>query len=120
MIPVRLTYLTGLRRNIFRNARLVGSWDLNGHYSNQWAESAMQEIVAEDGCPAFTATVKFDDAEVGREFRWGILFDGPVGGANLWGINIENPDTEAQHLYREFKLNPAGSKQEERFYFTYS
>ena len=80
----------------------------------------MQEIVAEDGCPAFTATVKFDDAEVGREFRWGILFDGPVGGANLWGINIENPDTEAQHLYREFKLNPAGSKQEERFYFTYS
>ena len=29
-IPVKFTYLTGLKREIFRNARLTGSWDENG------------------------------------------------------------------------------------------
>jgi len=48
-IPVQFTYLTGLRRDIFRNARLMGSWDQNGRYSNQWSSLQMQQATGEDG-----------------------------------------------------------------------
>ena len=48
MITVRFMYLTGLKRRLFRNARLAGSWD-------DWVETPMEEITGEDGCPAFTA-----------------------------------------------------------------
>ncbi|MFL6046286.1 MAG: hypothetical protein ACJ72M_14355, partial [Propionibacteriaceae bacterium] len=50
MIDVRFVYMTGQRRRAFRNARLAGSW-------NSWADIPMAEIVAEDGCLAFAATV---------------------------------------------------------------
>ena len=82
---VEFRYLTGLKRQIFRNARLRGSWDAAGRYSDFWTDTAMTEIVAEDGCPAFTATVELDLAEVGREFKWGVVLDGPQG-ANFWGV----------------------------------
>lgn len=119
MILVRFTYLTGLKRNIFRNGRLKGSWTSDGRYSDDWTESPMREITAEDGCPAFTATVPFDEAEVGRQFLWGVMLDCPAG-ANRWGITTETSDTNVQNRYRQFQLQPAGSNQEERFYFTYS
>ncbi|MEV5052327.1 hypothetical protein [Arthrobacter sp. LAR12-1-1.1] len=51
----------------------------------------MQEIVADDGCPAFEATVNFDDTLAGQEIRWGVRLDGPAG-ANQWGIVTEDPD----------------------------
>src|SRR5215217_5300646 len=88
MISVRFTYLTGLKRPIFRNARLAGSW-------NDWAETPMTEVVAEDGCPAFTATVKFGNARAGEVHRWGVRLDGPAG-ANAWGINLEVPSADSQ------------------------
>src|SRR5215212_9235778 len=119
MVTVRFTYLTGLKRSIFRNVRLLGSWDAQGGAADAWMESPMQAIVAEDGCPAFTTTVQFDDAEVGHVFRWGVLLDGPAG-ANVWGITTETPDANAQQRLRTFELRPAGANQEERFYFTYS
>src|SRR5438046_918103 len=119
MVTVRFTYLTGLKRSIFRNARLLGSWDAQGRAADAWTESPMQAIVGEDGCPAFTATVQFDDAEVGQVFHWGVLLDGPAG-ANIWGITTEVPDAQQQQRQRAFELQPAGANQEERFYFTYS
>ena len=84
MISVRFTYLTGLKRRIFRNARLDGSW-------NDWAELPMTEITAEDGCPAFTAMVDFHDSEAGTQRHWGVRFDGP-GGPNTWAVNLEVHD----------------------------
>ena len=56
MIAVRFVYLTGQTRPVFRNARLVGSW-------NGWADIPMTEFLAEDGCPAFTTTVPFEDGQ---------------------------------------------------------
>jgi len=95
MIDVRFTYLTGLKRSIFRNARLRGSWDAGGRYTDRWTERPMQEIVAEDGCPAFTATVRLHEAGASAVFRWGVALDGPEG-AGLWGIPTETPDPNAQ------------------------
>ncbi len=118
MIDVRFTYLTGLKRSIFRNARLRGSWDADGRYTDQWTERPMQEIVAEDGCPAFTAVVRLDEAAVGTVFRWGVALDGPEG-AGIWGIPTETPDTDAQRRYREFELDGAAGRHE-RFHLTCS
>ena len=33
---VGFQFITGLKRAIFRNARLRGSWDNNGRYSDNW------------------------------------------------------------------------------------
>jgi 1,4-alpha-glucan branching enzyme len=112
MISVRFTYITGLKRPVFRNARLAGSW-------NNWAEIPLQEIIAEDGCPAFAAAVHFDDALAGQKHRWGVRLDGPAG-ANAWAVNLEVPNAESQDRYREFTLPTAGGSGEERYYFTYS
>ena len=62
-ITVQFTYLTGLKREIVYNPRLTGSWDANGRYSNQWSSVPMQQTIADDGCPCFTATVRLDDAQ---------------------------------------------------------
>ena len=58
-VTVQFRYLTGLKRRIFRNARLVGSWDQQGRESPTWSDTPMTEIIAEDvrgsrpedGCP---------------------------------------------------------------------
>ena len=45
-LRVRLEWLTGLKRPIFRNVRLVGSWDADGRYSNQCRTTPMEEFTA--------------------------------------------------------------------------
>ena len=35
-ILVNFTYFTGIKREIFTNVRLTGSWDESGQYSDQW------------------------------------------------------------------------------------
>ena len=84
MVTVQFRYLTGFTRMIFRNARLAGTWDSQGRFSEAWSETPMTPGTAEDGCPCFTARVEFDEGEVGKRFRWGVRLDGPPG-ANLWG-----------------------------------
>jgi 1,4-alpha-glucan branching enzyme len=79
----------------------------------------MQELVAEDGCPAFTTTVQFDDGRAGQPMQWGVRLDGPAG-ANAWAIMTEVPDPDDQRRHREFQLPAAGATQEERYYLTVS
>jgi 1,4-alpha-glucan branching enzyme len=112
MIEVRFVYLTGQTRPVFRNARLAGSW-------NDWADLPMAEILAEDGCPAFTATVSFEDGQAGQWVQWGVRLDGPAG-ANAWGIMTEVPDPDVQQRHREFQLPGPGASHEERYYLTVS
>jgi len=120
VIPVQFTYLTGLRRNIFRNARLTGSWDENGRYSNQWSTIAMQQTTAEDGCPCFTVTVELDDSQVDNLFRWGVILDSSAG-TNQWGIATEINDSNSSDRYRSFTLQAASNNlQQERYYLTHS
>ncbi|MGH2721637.1 MAG: alpha-amylase family glycosyl hydrolase [Actinomycetota bacterium] len=112
MITVRFVYLTGIKRPVFRNARLEGSW-------NGWAPAPMQAVAGEDGCPAFAATATFPDAHAGRVVRWGVRLDGPQA-ANAWGINLEVGDPSSQERHRELTLPGAGRTVEERYRFTES
>ncbi|HEV2759603.1 MAG TPA: alpha-amylase family glycosyl hydrolase [Acidimicrobiales bacterium] len=107
MITVGFSYLTGMRRRMFRNPRLAGSW-------NGWEETPMVEVTAEDGCPAFTATVQFDDAQAGQEMSWGVRLDGPQR-VNVWAITAELPEAAATDRHRRFTLPHAGDHHEEQY-----
>ncbi len=112
MITVRFVYLTGMRRRIFGNARLAGSW-------NGWAEVPMVEVTADDGCPAFTATVEFDDTRAGQQEAWGVRLDGRQR-ANLWAITSEVPEAASAARHHRFALPAAGGHHEERYHLVAS
>ncbi len=115
---VEFQFITGLNRAIFRNARLLGSWDAGGRYSSQWTESPMQEVTGTDGCPIFQGSVALDLADQGKLFRWGVILDGPQG-ANFWGIPTEVKDVKSSERHRQFQLQGPGTPpQIERYYFT--
>ncbi len=114
---VEFQYLTGLKRSIFRNARLRGSWNASGRFADVWLlDLPMQEAVGEDGCPMFRASVALDLADANRTFRWGVVLDGPQG-SNFWGIPTEIHDARSRERYREFRLTGAAS-QVERYHLT--
>lgn len=112
MITVKFTYLTGLKRPVFTNGRLAGSWD-------GWLEHTMQAITCDDGCPGFAATLPMDDSLAGQTVRWGVRADGPQG-ANLWAVNLEVPDPVSSERYRELTLPGPGGAAEARYHFTHS
>ena len=118
---VEFVYLTGLKREIFRNARLTGSWDGDGRYSDHWSTIPMESITGEDGCPAFRAQVDFDASQAGWTFRWGVILDGP-GGSDHWGIPTEVSDANSMDQTRSFTLDGAGGHlpQQEHYYLIYS
>ncbi|HLP87496.1 MAG TPA: alpha-amylase family glycosyl hydrolase [Nostocaceae cyanobacterium] len=118
-IPVQFTYFTGIKRAIFSNLRLIGSWDEKGRYSQQWQSLDMQPMTGEDGCPCFTATVEFDDSQIGWLFRWGVMLDCPAGN-NLWGIPTEIHDRNSSDRYRTFSLQSANAThpQQEIYYLS--
>jgi hypothetical protein len=62
----------GYRGRLFQHARLQGSW-------NGWTVLPMTEIVADDGCPAITRIVEFDDDQAGRTSPLKVRLDGPPG-----------------------------------------
>lgn len=115
---VEFQFIPGLKRPIFRNARLRGSWDATGRYSDNWTESPMQEGVGEDGCPIFSASISLDLADQSRIFRWGVALDGPQG-SDFWGIPTEVQDVHSVERFRQFRLDGGGTTQVERYYFTY-
>ena len=118
-VAVQFRYLTGLKRRIFRNARLVGNWDPQGRQSLAGSDTPMTEIIAEDGCPAFTVTVHFDASEVGKPFEWSVRLDTPVA-SDVRGVATEVKDANKTDRVRRFQLQPAGSNQIEEYYLTYA
>lgn len=119
MKNVEFQFIVGLKRAIFRNPRLRGSWAANGRTSDDWTESPMQEEVGEDGCPIFKATISFDLADQDKTFKWGVILDGPQG-SNFWGIPTEVQDVNSVERYRQFRLDGSTTKpQVECYYFTY-
>jgi len=115
---VELQFITGLKRAIFSNPRVQGSWTAQGRFSTQWTESPMSVIVGEDGCPAFVHSVQLDLADSGQTFSWGVILDGPSG-ANFWGMPTEIQDTGSTDRYRSFTLQPVASgHQIERYFLT--
>ena len=109
MIVMRFVYVTGLRREAFRNARLVGSWD-------GWSEVPMRPVVGDDGCPGFAAEVEIPDALAGQPVSWGVRLDAPAG-PNTWGICAEHRG-DAGRRDREFVLPPAGGRGEQRYHLS--
>jgi 1,4-alpha-glucan branching enzyme len=118
MKSVEFLFITGLKRRIFRNPRLVGTWDANGRYSDTWSSSTMLEVTGDDGCPVFQTSVLLDEADAARTFKWGVILDGPSG-ANFWGIPTEVQDVDSTERHREFQLVPAAGAQIERYYLTH-
>ncbi len=113
-VPVNFTYHSGLNRGLFRNVRLVGSWDSSGRFSDQWSESPMTPALDETGCPCFTATVLLDDSQVGLQFHWGAMADTPKT-PNRWAIVDEVPDANSGLRHRSFTLAAGG--QSEHYWF---
>ncbi len=115
---VEFQFITGLKRAMFRNVRLCGSWDGHGRYSDNWTEYPMSQEVGEDGCPIFRTSVSFDLAYQDRMFKWGVVLDGPQG-SGFWGFPTEVQDKDSVKRYRQFQLNgEEGTYQVERYYFT--
>jgi len=116
---VEFQFITGLKRAILRNPRLLGSWDGSGRYSDQWTESPMQEEIGTDGCPVFKGSATLDLADKDKIFKWGVLLDGPQG-TNFWGMPTELKDVNSTERHRQFQLKGNGSApQVERYYWTY-
>lgn len=118
MISVRFIYSIGIRREIFRHVRLVGSWDVNGRYAEDWSAPpfVMKMQRLEDGCPSYVATVEFDPAGIGREFRWGVRLDAPQR-PDMWGIPTEVQDHASSQRHCSFILTADGG--EPRYYLTH-
>ena len=115
---VTFEYMTGLRRPMFRNARLRGSWNSSGRYSEEWTERPMQPKTGSDGCPMFTASVSLDLQDRAQTFRWGVALDGPQG-TNFWGIPTEVKDVHSVERHRELRMREGSSAQTERFHLTH-
>ena len=118
MFEVQFVYATSLKRRIFSNPRLKGSWNQHGRQSEVWSEHAMTETTGEDGCPTYVAKVDFDPGEMGKRFRWGVVLDGPQGN-NQWGIATEVGDADSPERTRSFVLKAGGAGQTERYLLTY-
>ncbi|NLI76621.1 MAG: alpha-amylase, partial [Candidatus Riflebacteria bacterium] len=110
-LPVTFTYYTGLADVPFGNAWLVGTWNVQGLYSEQESSRPMEPVTGEDGCPAFRATVTFAASEAGKEFRWKVLLDTP-GGPNAHAVPTEENDPQSRHRHRRFVLGEDGPGQE--------
>lgn len=115
-IPVQFTYFTGLNKDLFHNVRLIGSWDKNGCYSNQWTSIEMQPRLGEDGCPCFTATAELDEAQVGWQFYWGVILDSAAG-SDRSGIATELNDQNSTKTYCTFTLK--AEPQAKKYYLTH-
>lgn len=116
LISIRFEYLTGLRQPFVVNARLTGNWNAQGVRSEQWSSTPMEAFTAEDGCPAFRATIHLDDSQTGQTFRWGVRVDTSQQ-SDVWGIPSEIAQSASRERYRTFDLQAGG--QTERYYFTY-
>jgi 1,4-alpha-glucan branching enzyme len=114
---MKFTYDTGLQRKIFRNVRLRGNWDATGRQDSKGSVVPMQERVSPDGSIVFEADVKLAASEVGKEFQWSVLLDGPLG-LDREGIVTEQLGLGHDALHRTFTLSD-NSQAEQRYYLTH-
>ena len=115
-IKVNFTFHSGVKRQLFRNVRLSGSWDTAGRFSNQWSEVPMAASQDGTGCDTFSASVSFDTAQEGTTFQWGVVAD-IAGAPNTWVVVTEVPDENSNQRYRSFAL-AAGATQQDYWFVT--
>jgi len=110
-VTVNFTFHSGVKRQLFRNVRLSGSWDATGRFSNQWTEVPMAASKDETGCDAFHASVSFDAAQTGTLFQWGVIAD-ITGEPNSWVVVTEVPDESSNQRCRSFLLSASEGRQD--------
>lgn len=110
-ITVNFTFHSGLKRNLFRNVRLSGSWSAAGKFSSQWTQVPMTTTQDETGCAAFKARISLDAAETGTIFQWGVVAD-LAGAPNTWVVVTEVPDQNSNQRYRTFTLSADVTEQD--------
>lgn len=114
---LKFVYDTGIRRKLFRNVRLFGSWDREGKHSEQWSELPMRESVGADGARVFEAEVELNASEHGKTFHWAVRHDGLLG-LDREGIVTEQHDQGHDTLHRAFSFTPE-TPTEQRYYLTH-
>jgi len=110
-ITVSFAFHSGVKRRLFHNVRLSGSWDATGQFSNQWMEVPMVTSQDETGCDAFSASVSFDAAQTGTIFQWGVVAD-MAQAPNTWVVVTEVPDQSSNLRHRSFALAPGETRQD--------
>src|SRR5580658_4188742 len=98
-INVAFTFHSGLKRHLFSNVRLFGSWNAAGIYSSQWTETPMAAALDGTGCDAFSAGIALDATQTGTTFQWGVMAD-LAGSPNAWVIVTETPDPNSSETTR--------------------
>ena len=78
----------------------------------------MQEAVGVDGANLFVADVTLQASEVGKEFSWRVLLDGPLG-LDREGIVTERPGFGHRAQLRTFTLQDNGNADEQCYYLTH-
>src|SRR5580704_17571999 len=115
-ITVSFTFHSGVKRPLFSNVRLSGSWNAAGQFSNQWSVTPMAASLDETGCAAFDTSVSFDDSQAGMMFQWGVVAD-IAGAPDTWVVVTEVPDENSNQRYRSFVLT-AGQTQQDYWFAT--
>jgi 1,4-alpha-glucan branching enzyme len=110
-ISVNFTFHSGVKRQLFSNVRLSGSWNAAGQFSDQWSQQPMTAYKDETGCDAFDATVSLDSSQTGTTFQWGVFAD-LAGLPDTWVIVTEVPDPDSSECYRTFVLANAATQQD--------
>ncbi|MCB2261592.1 MAG: alpha amylase C-terminal domain-containing protein [Candidatus Thiosymbion ectosymbiont of Robbea hypermnestra] len=116
LVPVHFEYHTGLHSPFILEARLGGTWDGSGRFAEDFHFTPMEAFTADDGCPAFRATVELDDSQIGRTFRWGVAVDTTTD-TDRWGIPTEVNEVDSLARERIFTLE--GIDQIECYYLTH-
>lgn len=102
---IRFKYASGMVGDVLTGvrARLHGSWDGEGLYSDQWLVIDMTPNSA-DGSVSFHADVELDSVGHGTWFRWGVSFVCPDG-SDTWAIATEVKDQTSRERFRTFQLS---------------
>ena len=102
-ITIHFTFHSGVKRHLFQNVRLSGSWNAAGQFSATWTETPMAPTQDETGCDAFQASVSLDAAQAGTAFQWGVRAN-LSGAPDSWVIATEVPDENSSQQVRSFVL----------------
>jgi len=110
-ITINFTFHSGIKRHLFDNVRLSGSWNAAGIFSNQWTQSPMAAFTDETGCDAFSANISFDARQAGATFQWGVVAD-MEGAPGTWVVATETPDENSNQRFRSFVLAAGETRQD--------
>lgn len=118
MVPIQFTYFAGVVGDVLPDvrARLHGSWDADGRYSDHWSITDMTRQALIHGSVSFGTSIVLNSTEQGKVFRWGVSFISPDV-SEIWAIPTELKDRTSRERYCSFQFS--GQPQEEQYHLTH-